>query len=136
MGLARLVLWLSALCFIGFGLAFLFDPLGTFVAVAGIRMEGALAAAELRAFYGGFELGIGLLILATDRDARYRAYGLILVFAAFGGIAFGRSLGMLAGGVTTPFLWSALIIESTLAVAALLAWRGFHQSTPKATKTS
>jgi hypothetical protein len=120
MGFARIVLWLSGLGFIAFGAAFMLDPLGT-LAATGIVLSGDLAAAELRAFYGGFELGVGALILASDLAARHRPYGLLLAFGAYGGIAIGRTIGMLAGSVATPFLWFALAVEVVLAVLALVA---------------
>ncbi|SDE09083.1 DUF4345 family protein [Aquimonas voraii] len=120
MGFARIVLWLSGLGFIAFGAAFMLDPLGT-LAATGIVLSGDLAAAELRAFYGGFELGVGALILASDFGARHRPYGLLLALGAYGGIAIGRAIGMLAGGVATPFLWFALAVEVVLATLALIA---------------
>lgn len=126
MAFARIVLWLSGLGFIAFGAAFMFDPLGT-LAATGIMLSGDLAAAELRAFYGGFELGVGGLILASDLAARHHPYGLLLAFGAYGGIAIGRVIGMVAGSVATPFLWFALAVElllAVLALAALLRLRG------------
>lgn len=120
MAFARLVLWLSSLGFLAFGAAFMLDPLGT-LAATGIVVSGDLAAAELRAFYGGFELGVGALILASDLAARHRPYGLLLTLGAYGGIAIGRAIGMLAGSVATPFLWFALAVEGVLATLALIA---------------
>ncbi len=120
MAFARLVLWLSGLGFLAFGAAFMLDPLGT-LAATGIVVSGDLAAAELRAFYGGFELGVGALILASDLAARHRPYGLLLTLGAYGGIAIGRAIGMLAGSVATPFLWFALAVEGVLATLALIA---------------
>ena len=125
MRLARFTLWLCGLGFVGFGLLFLVDPLGTLARI-GISLEGALAAAEIRAFYGGFELAVGLLILAADRAARHRPYGLLLAAGTYGGVGLARALGMALGPVATPFLWAALLIELTLAALALLAWRGLR----------
>lgn len=126
MRLARVTLWLSGLGFIGFGLAFMLDPLGAFASI-GIELQGALAAAELRAFYGGFEIGVGVLILAADSAARHRPYGLMLAFGAYGGIAIGRVIGMLVGSVATPFLWAALVVEAVLALLALAALMGLRR---------
>jgi hypothetical protein len=122
MRLARFTLWLSGLSFIGFGLAFLIAPLQT-LASAGVEMSGALAAAELRAFYGGLELGLGLLMLAADRQARHRPYGLILVIGSFGAIGLARALAMALGSVSTPFMWFALGTELLFALLAVIALR-------------
>ena len=120
MQLARITLWLAGLSFLGFGLAFLIAPLQT-LASTGIQLSGALAAAELRAFYGGLELGLGVLILAADLRPEARRYGLILTAAAFGSIGIARAVAMLIGGVATPFLWFALSTELLLAALALVS---------------
>ena len=122
MQLARITLWLAGLSFLGFGLAFLIAPLQT-LASTGIELSGALAAAELRAFYGGLELGLGVLILAADLRPEARRYGLILTAAAFGSIGLARAVAMGIGGVATPFLWFALSTELLLAALALLSLR-------------
>jgi hypothetical protein len=119
--LARITLWLGGLGFLGFGIAFLVAPLDT-LAAAGIRLEGDLAATELRAFYGGLEVALGSLLLAADlRGAR--RHGLILCLACYGGIGAARALGILISGSATSFLWFALATEVTLAALAALALR-------------
>ena len=125
---ARLALWLGGLGFLGFGLACLIAPLPT-LAAAGVNLEGALAAAEIRAFYGGLELALGGLMLAADRRAPWRNHGLVLVLASYGGIGAARMLGMLLGGVATPFLCFALAVELGLALLAALALRARSQRT-------
>jgi len=120
--ITRPLLWIAGLCFLGFGVAFLIAPLDT-LGATGIRLEGALAAAELRAFYGGLEVGLGLLLVAAARSPRFQEAGLWLCLASYGGIGLARLLGMLIGGVATPFLWFALVTELALAAAAALALR-------------
>ncbi|MCB1554541.1 MAG: DUF4345 family protein [Xanthomonadales bacterium] len=115
----RVLLWIAGLGFVGFGLAFMVAPLHT-LAAAGIELSGALAAAELRAFYGGLELGIGALLIASAVRPAQARNGLWLCLASYGGIGSARALGMLLGGVATPFLWFALATELGLASAA--AW--------------
>jgi hypothetical protein len=117
----RLTLWLSGLCFLSFGVASLLDPLGL-LAAAGVVMSGDVAATEIRAFYGGLELGLGSLLLMADRYGRRRE-GLWLVLASYGGIAFGRSIGLVLAGQGSPFLWFALATEVALACAALWGLR-------------
>lgn len=117
----RLTLWLSGLCFLSFGVASLLDPLGL-LAAAGVMMSGDVAATEIRAFYGGLELGLGSLLLMADRYGRRRE-GLWLVLASYGGIASGRSIGLVLAGQGSTFLWFALATEVTLACAALWGLR-------------
>lgn len=117
--MARVLLWIAGLGFIGFGLAFMIAPLAT-LAAAGIELSGDLAATELRAFYGGLELGIGGLLIAAALQPSQQRNGLWLCLASYGGIGSARAIGMLLTATATPFLWFALATELGLAAAA--AW--------------
>jgi hypothetical protein len=120
--LARVVLWLGGLGFLGFGLAFLVQPLET-LAAAGVALQGDIAATEIRAFYGGLEVALGALLLAADLRGRRRE-GLILSLASYGGIGTARLLGILLAGGASPFLWFALATEGVLAGLSAVALRG------------
>lgn len=119
---ARVLLWLAGLGFIGFGVAFLIDPLGTLAAV-GISATGDIAATEFRAFYGGVEVGVGLALIAADLAPGYRRAGLWLCLLSYGGIGLARGLGIALSGIATNFLWFALCTELGLAILAALALR-------------
>lgn len=114
----RLLLWIAGLCFLGFGIAFLIAPLQT-LGATGIELQGSLAATELRAFYGGLEVGLGLLLIAAARHPVQLRAGLWLCAASYGGIGSARLLGIALAGSGTPFLWFALATELGLA-----AWAG------------
>lgn len=120
--LSRFVLWLGGLGFLGFGLAFLVQPLET-LGAAGIMLQGEPAATEIRAFYGGLEVALGALLLAADLRGRQRE-GLILSLACYGGIGAARLLGIVLAGSATPFLWFALATEAVLAALSAVALRG------------
>jgi hypothetical protein len=121
--LPRIVLWLAALSLLAFGTAFLLAPLGT-LALTGIELDSPQAAVEIRAFYGGLELALGLaLAWCALRRARWRD-GLALTALIFGGIALARLFGMMLEGVLSFFLVFALVVESALAGAALWALLG------------
>jgi len=115
--LTRLTLWLCGLGFIGFGVACLIAPIEV-LASAGVIVSGSVAAAEMRAFYGGLELGLGSLIIAAAVTPDHRRAGLWLCLAAYGGIGTARALGMLIDGVSSPFLWFALATELGFALLA------------------
>lgn len=119
----RLLLIIAGLGFVGFGAAFMIAPLET-LGAAGIELSGDLAATELRAFYGGMELGIGgLLVAAALQPAHWRS-GLWLCLASYGGIGLARLCGILIAGSATPFLWFALATELSLGgLAALGLWK-------------
>ncbi len=116
------LLWIAGLCFLGFGLAFLIDPLGT-LGATGIQLQGGLASTELRAFYGGLEVALGLLLIAAARVPRFEEGGLWLCAAGYGGIGLARLGGIALAGSGTPFLWFALSTELLLGALALLALR-------------
>ena len=120
--LTRVVLWLGGLGFLGFGVAFLVQPLET-LAAAGLSLRGDVAATEIRAFYGGLEIALGALLIAADLRGRRRE-GLILSLASYGGIGAARLLGIVLAGGASPFLWFALATEGTLAGLSAAALRG------------
>ena len=115
--LAQVLLWVSGLGYAGFGLAFLFAPIRT-MALAGISMEGAVAAVELRAFYGGLELGLGALIVACALAPGRLRDGLLLTLVSYGAIGGTRLCSMLATGTDTPFFRFAVGVELGLAACA------------------
>lgn len=116
------VLWLSGLCFLGFGLAFLWAPRET-LALAGVVTEGAVAATELRAFYGGVEIALGALILAcASRRERWRD-GLWLTLACYGAVGVTRIAGMFIDGSDSAFLRFAACTEIGFALLAILGLR-------------
>ncbi|WP_397608219.1 DUF4345 family protein [Silanimonas sp.] len=113
------VLALAGLGFLGFGLWFLVDPIGP-LADIGITATGAPAATEFRAFYGGLEVGLGLLMLVAAAKPDWRMAGLWLVIATNGGIAAGRLVGVAVDGVWVPFFTYALVWEVGFAVLAAI----------------
>lgn len=123
---ATLLIALAGLGFLGFGLAFLVSPLPT-LAAAGLVLEGPVAATELRAFYGGLEVGLGVFLLACAARPAQRRTGLWLTLASNGGIGLARLLGLAVSGVFTPFFAVALVWELGFAcLAAVCLGRGAH----------
>ena len=119
--LAQVLLWVAGLGYAGFGVAFLCAPLRT-MALAGITLEGAVAATELRAFYGGLELGLGALIVAAALVPGRLRDGLLLAFVSYGAIGGTRLVTMLATGTDTPFFRFAVGVELGLAACAGALW--------------
>ncbi|HQW82578.1 MAG: DUF4345 domain-containing protein [Rhodanobacteraceae bacterium] len=120
--LKPLVLSLSGLSFLGFGIAFLIAPIET-LALAGVATEGAIAATELRAFYGGVEVALGSAILfCATRTSRWRD-GLWLTLICYGAIGLTRVVGMGIDGSDSFFLRFAAATEIGFALAAALLLR-------------
>jgi hypothetical protein len=119
MTLDLIALWLGALSFAFFGVWLLVRP--TALRGVGVVAENSDGRAELRAMYGGLELGIaaflGLCLLRPD----FTEPGLWMQLVALGGIALGRLIGIsLEKGGVTKLLWFFAAIE-ILATAVTLA---------------
>jgi hypothetical protein len=113
----RTVIVIAGVGFLAFGVWLLVDPAKLF-ALTGAGPAPKAILPELRAFYGGLEIGLGLYLLATLRGAQRWREGLLLAGIAYGAIALGRIVGMVVDRDFSAYLWIALAIELALAIAA------------------
>jgi hypothetical protein len=105
------VLALCALGFLGFGLWLLVDPAAA-LAKIGINAGSAVGLVELRALYGGMELGLGLFLAWCALRPEWRQAGLWLVLLANGGAGLARVLAIgLGGAALGGYLGWALLWE-------------------------
>jgi hypothetical protein len=116
----RAFLALGALVLVAYAVGFLLDPalLGRLV---GLRFEEANAFVEIRAFYGGLELGLAaFLALAAVRPVHARA-ALVLFALAFGAAGLARFAGIVEYGSTgaSQPLVAAIEVAGAVAAAAL-----------------
>jgi Domain of unknown function (DUF4345) len=125
MNLPRLSLRLAALAFAGFGVALLVRP--TLLGTLGIELGGAAAVTEIRAFYGGLELGLAAFFaVASTRDAWLRP-ALFAQATALGATVLARLVGLVLDGSAQPLILLFAAVEGAgalLAVAALRTSRG------------
>ena len=118
--LPTVVLALCALGFLGFGLWLLFDP--SALQKVGVGATSKVGTAELRAFYGGMEIGLGLFLAGCLLKPEWRAAGLWLVLLANGGAGLARLLAIgLGGAALGGYLAWALLWELGFAALAALA---------------
>ena len=116
-----LVLALAALAFLGFGLWLLADPGGALGRI-GIQAHSITGLVELRAFYGGMEVGLGLFLGACALRPGWRVAGLWLVLLSSGGAGCARLAGMLQADTGFGgYLAGALAWELGFALLAALA---------------
>jgi cytochrome c biogenesis protein CcdA len=125
--LNSIVIAIAGLGFVGFGASCLFWPDAVLSGV-GIVTTSTEAQVEIRAMYGGLELGLGLLLLNCFKPERQH-FGVLLSLASYGGLALARLLSMLMLGTSTPFLLFALLWEAVIAALALQALRNQTPST-------
>jgi hypothetical protein len=86
MRIDTLALALGGLCFLGFGAVMLVSPQAA-MASLGLVLPDGPATTEIRSFYGGLELGLGMLLLAALQKVQYRRAGLVLGCVTYGSIA-------------------------------------------------
>ena len=100
-GAVRVFLWLGAGVLTVYGVVFLISPtvLGGLV---GLGFEGPNAFVEIRAFYGGLELGLaGFLLWAAQRPAAAES-ALVAFACAFGAAGSARLAGIAEYGFAGP----------------------------------
>ena len=119
----RAVLWLNALAFIGFGLAFTLWPL-PMARYVEIVLPTPTARIDFAATYGGFELGFGIFLVACARRTAWLEAGLWASAAALVGFALIRLHGLIfAAGPATRVIYFALALEIAGSALSILALR-------------
>ena len=121
--LGKFILWLSAILFIGYGIACILNP-ALPAASAGLSIENGDGFAEMASMYGGLQTGFGIwCLLGALRPDLYRAVLTSLVLVV-GLVATGRLYGSLVGeGELTAYTWGAMGYEYFTAILAFVALR-------------
>ncbi|HSJ95551.1 MAG TPA: DUF4345 family protein [Myxococcota bacterium] len=119
---ARLVLAAGALAFAAPGACFLLWP-DRFAALLGIAHAGSLARSDVRAVFGGLELGVGVVLAACALRRERRADGLALLLATAGAMLAARLLSLARDGSPGPLGAALGAIETLLVVSAAVGWR-------------
>ena len=117
---AKIVTIVSSLTFILFGLALLIKP--EVISSTNLTFVDEIGKIEVRAFYGGLEIGLGLLILFFDFIQKQTKSALSVVIASFGGIGLARAFAITQASEINNFVLYALIFELTLALLALACY--------------
>ncbi len=103
------VIGLDALIFLGLGAVMLYDPAGLMASV-GVGVTGPGGVTELRAMYGGLEIGLGIFCLMGLWRPDWRAPVLTACLLVLAGLGSARLGGMMVSG-STPLLIKLLISE-------------------------
>lgn len=142
MNLARLSLATTAAAFAGFGVAFLAKPTAMTRKVD-ILAKRPNARTEIRAMYGGMEIGLAAFFASAAASPEWHRPALVAQACAIGGLAVGRFVGMAADESGT-LMKSLFVAEATAAATALEALaqsanstfqrKSERQNTPQATR--
>jgi hypothetical protein len=122
MKLGKTLLIGSAIIFVLVGIAFLFVP-QQYAAVLEISALTPLARTDLRATYGGLELGIGIFLLLCLVRRGWMEPGLWALGLATGGFAIGRLIGFALERSVPPLMLGFLVIEVLVASLSFLCLR-------------
>ena len=122
MRFAQTVLILGALPFAGVGIAFLAWP-ATWAAKIDLGVAGPTALADVRAVYGGMQLGCAYLLWrCAGRPERVRS-GLVMMGVLYGSLAAARFVSYALAGLPSSLgllLHGAELLA--VALAGLAAW--------------
>ncbi|WP_439859741.1 DUF4345 family protein [Pseudomonas sp. MBLB4136] len=125
--LARVVLILQILALGGLGLAYFIRP-HEMSNLSGMLLLAPAAATDVRAYYGGLQLGLAAyLLLALARVELLRG-ALTLLVLLYSALALARIGGLwLDGGAQQTFNLYALLLEVVSAGLAFWALRGLNR---------
>ena len=120
---ARIVLIIQIVALAGLGLAYFIRP-EEMASFSGALLMGNAAVTEVRAYYGGLQLGLAAyLAMALTRLDLLRP-ALMLLVLLYAALALARLAGLwLDGGAQQTFNFTALLLE---VVSAGLAWWALH----------
>lgn len=127
--MARNVLLIIGALWVAFGVACLVAPAGM-LAMVGIELTSAQSAAEIRAMYGGAQIGFGGFLLLGARRARLARPALLALALVMGGFALGRLLGIALDGSLDGATLFSLATEVVLLSLAAFALRRERAALP------
>jgi hypothetical protein len=120
MSIDRLVLGLSSAFLLVAGVACVVSP-ASFAEQAGLSTAPS-ALTEIRAFYGGIEIGLGCFLIWCLRHRTLTEAGLVLVALTVGSAGIGRFLGMLIDRQINSYHLVNLAVEITTVALVIVAF--------------
>lgn len=114
----QLFLLVTGVSFLLIGLNTFHDPLAAMAPVE-LAINTVSALNELRANYGGLQIGIGLLLLAGVLRPTLARPALLAQALIVGGLACGRLISIALDGLPNSFVQSLVVLESVIALTSL-----------------
>jgi uncharacterized protein DUF4345 len=121
MRFARTSLLLAGLAYAGFGILTLAWP--WVMGIIGIELARPAAVTEIRAFYGGLELGMALFFFRAMRDPAWYRPALFVQAATLGGVVLARLIGIVVDGSGEPLVLLLGAGEGACGLLGFLALR-------------
>jgi hypothetical protein len=123
---ARLLLMLNSALFSLFGLLYLIWPTAM-CATLHLVATRPTAIVDVRATYGGMQLGIAALLAYCAISIGGTAFGLLSAACIVGGLAVGRLIGIAANGGTSGLVWLIVGVEVTATIINVWMLRRLQQ---------
>ncbi|MBT9312669.1 DUF4345 domain-containing protein [Leptothoe kymatousa] len=120
MNLSKFVVYLAAIVFILYGLAFTINPNGMSMLVTGTELTNTSDLVDFRATYGGMTIAIGVIILYLHAINQIRP-SLIAVTVVLLSMAGARTIGFIVDGAPNYLMYAYLVLELGGGLLALLA---------------
>lgn len=118
---AQVFLFLCAVVFFAIGLNTFANPLAA-MSPLDLAVNSPRALNEIRANYGGLQIGIGLVLLWGVLRSEFRAQALLVQALLMGGLASGRLVHWATDGSPGEFNNLLLAVEVTVTVVSLVVW--------------
>ena len=121
--LGKIVLWVSTITFISYGLMCLISP-SVPAGYAGLEMISGDGYAEIGAMYGGLQIGFGVFCLLGALRSDLHKPALTSLVVVVGGLAIGRLYSTLTGAEQIgTYTYGAMAFEFLTATLAGVALR-------------
>lgn len=121
--LGKAILWISAIAFIGYGLACLYSP-DLPASYAGLAMATGDAYAEIGAMYGGLQTGFGIFCLLGALRTDFYRPALTSILLLVGGLALARLYSTaMSNDPVASYTYGAIVFEGVTAALAGVALR-------------
>lgn len=117
---ARIVLGLTALMHAGFGAAYVIAPVGM-AKLSKFELTAPMAVTEMRAFYGGLELGWAAFLVICAVRPGWIVPGLAAVLCVYVGLIGARVLGIVLDKSGQGLILHILAVECVTAALAGVA---------------
>ena len=125
MRFGRILLALVGIAFAPYGFFCLVSPQSV-AEFTGMVLPNASALTEVRAMYGGVQLGLGLLFIGFALRKRSVETGLVVLIVLLGSLALARAFGLVNDGFSSYNVFG-FVFESVSTILGIVALRQCRQ---------
>ncbi len=127
MAYAKIILWINGLFLAGMGFAFIVAPHFMYALSVHAVPPSPNAVIDIRAAYGGFNLGVGLFVLIVGRAHMKLCFKLLILILLC--LAGARILGLMIDKNSDEMMLVALAVEITFLVLNAIAYKKLNLKT-------